>query len=616
MKKALLFFSALFSLVLACNAFNRNNPNDISGLSNTGNKLTNADLDTVFNKGSGITTINLDEDRIKVLANLGMLWGFIKYHHPAVANGEFNMDAELFRVLAKIIKTKNTDEANKLMERWIDHFGLPDKCVRCSEIKRTDKTKLMPDYGYIFKKGNFPESLITKLEYIRDNRNNTGHNYYVEVEKAGGADFRHEFVYPYSFPDAGIRLLALYRFWNMVQYFYPNRHLIGEDWNNVLVEFIPKFINATGIPIDSLPATLKPGDTRSYELTCLQLIARIHDTHSQVFGNPAIKMVKGNYMPSFQAKFIENKLIVTQCYNSVTGKLDNHRDLNGLRVNDIIDAIDSVPVPDLIKNYAPFISASNYETLLRDVPSWVLRRRKAEQIVLTINRDGNIINMTAPCLFNADTVLNWYHLGQKHSAYKIINKNIGYIYPGTLNDTDLDEIKKMFKKTKGIVIDFRCYPHAWMTFDYGEWLKPWPSSFVKVSGISINDPGSFQIIGEESNGALFRSYYKGKVVIIVNSKTQSSAEFQTMALSSVPGAIVIGSTTAGADGNVTAITLPWNIKTYFSGIGIYYPDGSETQRVGIKIDKIIRPTIKETKEGRDEMLEEAISIINNNNKQK
>ncbi len=75
-------------------------------------------------------------------------------------------------------------------------------------------------------------------------------------------------------------------------------------------------------------------------------------------------------------------------------------------------------------------------------------------------------------------------------------------------------------------------------------------------------------------------------------------------------AMVIGSTTAGADGNVSPIIFPGNIRTMISGIGVYYPDGTETQRVGIIPDIEVKPTIKGIKEGKDKVLEKAIEIIN------
>jgi C-terminal processing protease CtpA/Prc len=94
--------------------------------------------------------------------------------------------------------------------------------------------------------------------------------------------------------------------------------------------------------------------------------------------------------------------------------------------------------------------------------------------------------------------------------------------------------------------------------------------------------------------------------------TQSQAEYTTMALRTAPRATVIGSTTAGADGNVSQFFLPGGISTMISGIGVYYPDGKETQRVGIVPQIIVKPTIKGITEGRDEPLEKAIEIINAN----
>ena len=82
-----------------------------------------------------------------------------------------------------------------------------------------------------------------------------------------------------------------------------------------------------------------------------------------------------------------------------------------------------------------------------------------------------------------------------------------------------------------------------------------------------------------------------------------------MALRVAPNATVIGSTTAGADGNVSRIFLPGGIFTMISGIGVYYPDGTETQRIGIVTDIEIRPTINGVKLHKDEVLEKAIELI-------
>jgi C-terminal processing protease CtpA/Prc len=82
-----------------------------------------------------------------------------------------------------------------------------------------------------------------------------------------------------------------------------------------------------------------------------------------------------------------------------------------------------------------------------------------------------------------------------------------------------------------------------------------------------------------------------------------------MALQSAHNATVIGSTTAGTDGNISKIPLPGGIATSFSGIGVYYPDKTETQHMGVKINIPVKQTLKGFQEGRDELLEKAIEIV-------
>ena len=73
--------------------------------------------------------------------------------------------------------------------------------------------------------------------------------------------------------------------------------------------------------------------------------------------------------------------------------------------------------------------------------------------------------------------------------------------------------------------------------------------------------------------------------------------------------MVVGSTTAGADGNVSQVMLPGGLTTMISGIGVFYPDKKPTQRVGIVPDVEARPTIAGIRAGRDEVLEEALRQI-------
>ena len=553
--------------------------------------LLKADLDTAYNNASDIRSISLDSEKIHSLINLGMLWGFIKYYHASVNQGNFNMDAELFRVLPKVLAAHNATEANTVMEQWVDHFGVPDICKSCRDITRNSSTKLMPDYGYLFDAGNFPASLIGKLGFIKQNRYAGSDHYYIGMAKyISNPVFENEKSYiNIAYPDAGIRLLALYRYWNMIQYFFPNRHLIGEDWNKVLAEFIPVFCNAR--------------DTLAYELAAMELIARIHDTHANLWmGGVAIEEMKGDYTAPFKATFIENKLVVTEYY------ADSFPVKNILQIGDVISKIDGILVPDIVKKYLPLAPASNYSAQLHELAksSGFLLRNKKPVMHLQIERNAKLFDIFLPAIkYNRN---NNTDLVNDVKFYHLIDGNIGYIFPQTLIDADFDIVKKKFKDTKGIIIDMRCYPGTFMPYLYGAWLMP-RSPFAIITAASIDMPGLFEITKPSINGSYSHSY-NGRIVIIVNQETISQAEFTVMALSKVPGATVIGDTTAGADGDISTIVLPGGLLSWISGIGIFYPDGTESQRLGVKIDHFIAPTIAGVRQRRDEQLEYAIKLIN------
>ena len=170
-------------------------------------------------------------------------------------------------------------------------------------------------------------------------------------------------------------------------------------------------------------------------------------------------------------------------------------------------------------------------------------------------------------------------------------------------------IKNQFKDTKGVIIDLRENSSINLTNNYDYWLKNENSPFCIFTYIDNKMPGNIKFGDFIKSGPTNKSGYRGKVIVLVNSNTQSHGEFSAMSFASNPNARVIGSQTAGADGNMSTIILPGGIKTSFSGVGILYPDKTETQRCGVKIDKVVNQSIKGIKEGRDEVLEEAMRLI-------
>ena len=170
-------------------------------------------------------------------------------------------------------------------------------------------------------------------------------------------------------------------------------------------------------------------------------------------------------------------------------------------------------------------------------------------------------------------------------------------------------MEEAFKATKGIIIDMRNYPTDDLIDGLEGYLLADSLPFVKFTTGSVKRPGLFRYTPLVYQGASNEQAYRGKIVVLVNEMTQSNAEFVTMFLQSIPGTTVIGSQTAGADGNISNIPLLGGLSTEISGIGVYYPNGVNAQGAGVKIDEVVQPTIQGIMKGTDEVLERGRELI-------
>lgn len=550
--------------------------------------INKASLDKEFDNGSKVEILNLTPEKIDDLAILGKIWGFLKYYHPVIAEGNYNWDYELFRILPKYLNESNEIKKEELLLRWINDLGKIDKCKTCDTT--SEKAFLKPDLKWITN-SIVSESLKDKLHYIYNNRNQGKHFYIKMATGVGNPEFTNENAYAnMPYPDAGYRLLALYRYWNMINYFFPNKYLTDKDWNTTLDEYIPKFIIAK--------------NELEYEQTALQIIGDIQDTHANLWGgNNKIEEWKGNYFAPVHLRFIESKLFVTDYYNPEL------KSETGLEIGDIITKIDGKNTEDIVSGLSKYYPVSNEAARLRDISADMLRSQK-NQVDVEYLRNG-ILKTKNVKLYprNELNIYRWYKKSDE-KCYRLLDNNIGYITLMSIKDDDIPEIKKEFKNTKGIIIDIRNYPSAFVPFKLGSFFVSSSTPFVKFTKGNINNPGEFTFT-KELKIPKAEETYKGKLIVLVNELSQSQAEYTAMAFRAGANTTIVGSTTAGADGNVSTIVLPGGLSTMISGIGVYYPNGGETQRIGIVPDIEVKPTINGIKNGKDELIEKAIEIILN-----
>jgi hypothetical protein len=165
------------------------------------------------------------------------------------------------------------------------------------------------------------------------------------------------------------------------------------------------------------------------------------------------------------------------------------------------------------------------------------------------------------------------------------------------------------KNTRGLIIDIRNYPSEFVVFALGSLLVNQPTPFARFTIGDLDNPGAFLWRVGPLSLTPQQPRYAGKIVVLVDEVSLSQAEYTTMAFRAAPQTVVVGSTTAGADGNVSQLMLPGGLRTAISGIGVFYPDKRPTQRIGIVPDVEVRPTIAGIRAGRDEVLEEGLRQI-------
>ncbi len=542
------------------------------------------DKDKEFDRGSGIYFTSVSEKKIMDIAKLCKVWGVVKYYHPEVISGNVNWDYELFRVMPYILE--EDADVNSILYEWICSFdsktvmGDIDKQFQFPEdsIQLSPSTDWCNDENYLGKK------LSVKLSSLLDTNISERENAYVSFKDDSPYPFmENEAPYPkMKLDDTGYRLLSLFRYWNIIEYYYPYKDVIGEDWDKVLLEFIPKLVHGTD-------------DYESYLLTISELTTRIHDSHVYVTD---ISKRFGMYKIPVNFIKIDNQIVISKLIREC-----------GLELGDIVLKVGDEDIDAILKNRRKYISQSREDTSnMLFVDLFRIHEKSAD---VTVIRNGKTI------VVNVEGSQRNISISVDTKSQEMEYGKIYYINAGLLKD---GEIKKSIEKwwdSKGLIVDLRNYPSSIIAYELAEYLIPTEKEFFRVSIPNRAVPGEFYytesfVSGKPkgtNNGNSNDGVYKGKLVIIIDEHTISQGETTTMSLKNTPNSIVIGRPSAGTNGDMRSFILPGDIGTSISGFGVFYPDKEPTQRIGIQPDIYIDPTIEGIREGRDEFIETAIEII-------
>ncbi|MNX54955.1 Peptidase family S41 [compost metagenome] len=518
------------------------------------------------------------------LAATCKVWGFLKFYHPNVTDGSKNWDEQLFQILPKVEEAQSSEAFSLIIENWITSLG---EVKEYKTPKSTSKKEYFDknfDLSWLSKNDLFSKSVSKKLKFIEENRIQGKQFYYTSDPYI---KVQNEIKYPdFKWTDKNLRLLALFRYWNQMEYFFPYKYKMDENWDAVLVEILPRFIS--------------PESEKDFVLAMREISIKLDDTHASTQTSKMFDYFGDKFTP-FDVAFIDNKAVVVNLKNDSLAKNDD------IRIGDVITKVDGKKVEDLINENLKYAEGSNRPAILKNI-YWAVFNGKTTSIEIEFSRENKISNKTIKRYKYQDLKIQ-FHDTEK---WKLLEDNIGYVDVESIKADELPAVMEKFKNTKAIIYDARKYPQEDnIEEDLASYLYPENKAFAKFIDADLTYPGRYIWREDQKTGKTNPDYYKGKVIILENEKTQSHGEHLVMCLQAAPNATIIGSQTAGADGGTCRFEIIKGYNTIFTGFGIFYPNKKETQRIGIVPDVEVKPTILGIQQGKDEVLDRAILFAKN-----
>jgi C-terminal processing protease CtpA/Prc len=198
----------------------------------------------------------------------------------------------------------------------------------------------------------------------------------------------------------------------------------------------------------------------------------------------------------------------------------------------------------------------------------------------------------------------------KSEPWRVLSDNIGYVDLTRLQRADVAPMFEKLKNTKALVFDMRGYPNgtAWLIAPYLNTRGARHAAVFERNLVSGEDlSGRFKFFQELPKDDV--PLYRGRTVMLIDERAISQSEHSGLFFEAANGTTFIGSPSAGANGDITDVVLPGGLSVVFTGHDVRHADGRQLQRVGLKPQVYVRPTLEGLRTGRDEVLERAVDYL-------
>ncbi|MCH8619142.1 S41 family peptidase [Undibacterium sp. TS12] len=205
-------------------------------------------------------------------------------------------------------------------------------------------------------------------------------------------------------------------------------------------------------------------------------------------------------------------------------------------------------------------------------------------------------------------------LNESSSLKKVqhLDKGIWYVNVDEASETDIDQLLAKSGGTnvvRGIIFDVRDYVNVSSSFlkYFSKAPLIWPLFNIPV----VSKPDQVDMLWKAYRAQIQpgQPHRTAKLVFLISEKTVSAAEtLMSMVEYHKLGAIV-GTETAGSNGNISVLPLPGGYKVFWTGMQALKQDGSRFHGIGIIPTVRIGDSFADVISGRDVVLEKALQLF-------
>jgi len=528
------------------------------------------------------------------------VWGFVKYYHSNVSTCNVNWDSVLISVLPAISTASTDSEFNDVLDTMLAAAGPMALSATYFPDTISSYRKRNRDWSWIASP-IFRSDVQTILDTIKNNfRPHTSCWYKTNPNEGsvslfaawgGYLEFPHDTVLLpvttyITYPDQNHRLLELFKYWNVVRYFNPYNYVLDVPWDSTLYNYVLPIANVS--------------DAESLSLLYIKMATALDDAHAYLLTwNENYQILPGFFKPKIQLKHIGGQYVIIKSLES------------GINIGDAIVSIDGLTPTQWEDSLRPYYSSGNQAVFRRTISVNMLGRLSSGISEVLVISDSLGTNHTyTVSTINPNTMPSFWGYyypadSLKSVLWTTLSCDIGYVNMAKIQSSDAAAMYSQLKDKRAIIFDHR--NDAFAEGFIAPLMFNGSRQFATLSFPDTTYPGVYYYVAQYMTG-LSSTPYTGKIILLFDEFTQSHIEYSAMFLGALDNVIKVGSQTAGADGDITWLSASNDMHVGWSSLGVYYPNGDSTQRIGIIPDTVVYPTRAGIRHGDDEVLDKALQV--------